>query len=246
MRAVMVLVACLVSSAALGADPPKPKLGPEATPLLGSVEYLRKAPAPDYWMLSAFYVPQQTSSDCSAAVAAMAVNALRGLPDTSDGEIVTEKNLLDAVNDTGWRNKVVEDGPGVTFAEWQAYMRKSLDAEGLEKATDKAVHLTAADPAALAALRQALADNESSADDVMLVYFNQGVITGDWDGPHISPIGAYDATNDRVLIMDVDREWYVPYWTSVATLLKALVKPAPPDQGVLAGETGGYLVLTRH
>ena len=79
----------------------------------------------------------------------------------------------------------------------------------------------------------------------MLVYFNQGAVTGDWDGPHISPIGAYDAKTDRVLIMDVDRDWYVPYWTPTKVLLNALVKPAPADQGVLAGETGGYYVVSR-
>jgi Phytochelatin synthase len=39
------------------------------------------------------------------------------------------------------------------------------------------------------------------------------VLTGDWDGPHISPIGAYDRDARQVLIMDVDREWYVPYWS---------------------------------
>src|SRR3712207_8995568 len=37
--------------------------------------------------------------------------------------------------------------------------------------------------------------------------------TGDWDGPHISPIGAYDAQRHQVLILDVDRQWYVPYWS---------------------------------
>ena len=45
--------------------------------------------------------------------------------------------------------------------------------------------------------------------------------------------------------MDVDRDWYVPYWTSTKTLLDALVKPSPPDQGVLAGGTGGYLLTSK-
>ena len=77
----------------------------------------------------------------------------------------------------------------------------------------------------------------------MLVYFNQGVITGDWDGPHISAIGAYDAANDRVLIMDVDRNWYVPYWTSTETLLAGAGEADRREHGVLAGGTGGYLCV---
>jgi len=52
-----------------------------------------------------------------------------------------------------------------------------------------------------------LIENEASDRDIVLVYFNQGVLTGDWDGPHISPIAAYDADHGRVLVMDVDRQW---------------------------------------
>ena len=99
------------------------------------------------------------------------------------------------------------------------------------------------DAATLDALRAALAANEGGAEDAILVYFNQGVVTGDWDGPHISPIGAYDAASDRVLILEVDQEWYIPYWTPVPVLLEAMLRPAPEDQGVLMGETGGLVIL---
>jgi hypothetical protein len=245
MRSIICLFLALSSSAALALEAPKPKLGPEATPILAETEFLRRAPAPDYWNLSAFYIPQTTSSDCSAATTVMAINALRGLPANADAGIVTEETLLTTVGDAAWKAKVAEDGSGVTFAEMQAFLRKSLDAFDLKEATIAAAAPKAADDAALTALRQALAANEASGDNVMLVYFNQGVITGDWDGPHVSTIGAYDSERDRVLIMDVDRDWYVPYWTSSATLLAALVKPAPADQGVLAGETGGYILVAK-
>ena len=224
----------------------KPKLGPEAIPVTVDRAYLKTAPAEDYWRLAAFYVPQRTSSDCSAAAAAMAVNAIRGLPDRADTPIISEDKLLKDVADKKWSGEVVEDGAGVTFDEFAAYLAASFKAEGVAVKPVTATHLRVADEPALAALRVALAANETGgAIDVMLIYFNQGAVTGDWDGPHISPIGAYDAKTDRVLIMDVDRDWYVPYWTPARTLLKALVKPAPGDQGVLAGETGGYYVVSR-
>ena len=95
--------------------------------------------------------------------------------------------------------------------------------------------------ASLAEVRQALAANEASDRDLILTYFNQGVLTGDWDGPHISPIGAYDESARQVLIMDVDREWYVPYWSPDAKLLEAMLRPAPAEHGPLAGETGGLV-----
>ena len=55
----------------------------------------------------------------------------------------------------------------------------------------------------------------------MLAYYNQAVVTGDPDGGlHVSPIGAFNAEEDRVLLMDVDQECWLPYWTSTETSLR--------------------------
>lgn len=237
-------VLLLLAHPAFAQDPPTPKFGPEATPIFQENGYLRQAPAPDYWTLSAFYVPQQTTSDCSAAAVTMAVNALRGLPPNADQEVVTEQALIELIGDATWSEQVADEGPGVTFHDLTKVVDMALDKMEIG-ATIEAVQPAAADAAALADLREALAENEASDDNVMLVYFNQGVITGDWDGPHISPIGAYDAANDRVLVMDVDRDWYVPYWTSTETLLAALIKPISDEHGVLAGGTGGYVLAEK-
>ena len=86
-----------------------------------------------------------------------------------------------------------------------------------------------------------LPQTRPAVEDVVLAYFNQGVLTGDWDGPHISPIAAYDQEARQVLIMDVDRDWYVPYWTSDTKLLEAMLRRAPAGHGRLAGETGGLV-----
>jgi len=243
MRKILAIALVLVATAASAEDKPRPKFGPEATPIYEQTDFLRENEAPDYWTLSAFYVPQQTSSDCSGAAVAMVVNALNGLPENADEEIVTESALLEGVGDAKWKEQVAEGGAGVSFDDLKRVLRESLDAYDLDDASIEAVQPKADDADALAKLKAALAANEESEDNVMLVYFNQGVITGDWDGPHISPVGAYDAANDRVLIMDVDRTWYVPYWTSTKTLLAALVKPIAAEHGVLAGGTGGYVTI---
>jgi hypothetical protein len=239
------VLAMTFATGAFAEDAPKPKFGPEATPISQATDYLRKAPAPDYWTLSPFYIPQRTTSDCSPAAIAMVVNAMRGLPANADQELVSEHSLMATVADQEWMVKTTEDGSGVTFEETTRYLRKSLDAFDLTSVTINALQPAAADEAALVRLRDALAANEVTPDNVMLVYFNQGVITGDWDGPHISAIGAYDANNNRVLIMDVDRNWYVPYWTSTETLLASLVKPIAEEHIGLAGGTGGYFLVSK-
>ena len=140
-----------------------------------------------------------------------------------------------------WRKQVAEGGSGVTFDGLVALVQKSLARFQLRDYAVDVLRPADAQPETVARLRQALSANEASDRDVILVYFNQGVVTGDWDGPHVSPIGAYDARTGQVLILDVDREWYVPYWTADTRLLKAMRRPAPAQHGPLAGETGGLI-----
>ena len=171
----------------------------------------------------------------------MAVSFARGLPAEAETPIVTQTALLAEVGDQAWAAKGAEGGDGVTFAELVAVVEASLRSYGVEGYAIEVVRPADDGASSLAALRAALVANEASERDLILVYFNQGVLTGDWDGPHISPIGAYDQGARQVLIMDVDREWYVPYWAPDETLMSALLKPAPAEHGPLAGETGGLV-----
>jgi hypothetical protein len=239
------LVFLLLSLAAGGAAAfeGQPKLGPDAVPITARTDYLRAAPAPDYWKLSAFYVPQTTSSACSQASVAMAVNFARGLPPGAATPLVTQAALLATVGNRTWAEQGAEGGAGVTFMEFVAVLEQSLRSYGIEDYAIEVIRPVDDSTAALARLREALAANEASDLDLMLTYFNQGVLTGDWDGPHISPIGAYDENARQVLIMDVDREWYVPYWSPDTKLLAAMLRPAPAEHGPLAGETGGLVWL---
>lgn len=236
----LVVLLCAVLAQPAFAREAKPKLGPHAVPITERTEYLRTAPAPDYWRLSPFYVPQQTSSACSLASIAMALNFVRGLPHGAEEAIVTQPALLTKLGNVNWAEEVAEDGSGVTFSEFVAIVKRSLAAYQLSEHLE-VIRPVDATAETLAKLRQALLANEADARDIILVYFNQGTVTGDWDGPHISPIGAYDRKARQVLIMDVDREWYVPYWTADTQLLAAMLRPAPARHGRLAGETGGLV-----
>src|SRR5262249_15536779 len=201
--------------------------------------------APDYWALSPYYLPQATGSACSLAAIAMLINALRGLPSNAAQPLVTQSALLEVVGSRAWAEATAEHGSGVRWEEFERYLRLSLEAFRLS-ADLEIWRPQPGSGANLEQLKRLLIENEVSDRDIVLVYFNQGVLTGDWDGPHISPVGAYDADRAEVLIMDVDREWYIPYCWSDQALLEAMLHPATSESGRLAGETGGLVRVTRN
>lgn len=206
----------------------KPKFGPDAVPITRASDYVRTAAAPDYWALIPYYVPQMTGASCSLASVTMMLNALRGLPALASERLVTGKQLLDRLDDDHWRAATAEDGEGVSFGELIDYVHRSLAAYNID-AEVEVWRPRDASPATLAELRRILAGNERSADDIILLAFDQGTLTGDVGVGHVAPLGAYDAATKRVLVMDPDRNWYVPYWTSDARLLDAMLKPDRAD-----------------
>lgn len=237
------LLVASVAPSAHAAD--KPKLGPNAKPITVDHTYLQTAEAPDFWAFSSYNKPQFTSSACSVASVTMALNGLRGLPRKASAKVPTQPAVLKKVGLKSWSNKSAEGGDGVTFKELRRYTRATFKAYGMKEATVRAFHPKRADAQTFATTRELLTFNEASADTVAMIYFNQGVLTGDWNGPHVSVIGRYDAATDRVLVLDVDQEWYIPYWSPVSALVDSFVKPAPKNQGVLAGQTGGIVLVSK-
>ncbi|MEZ6002429.1 phytochelatin synthase family protein [Hyphomonas sp.] len=234
------LLMCACTAIAEG-PPPAPKLSETATPVTEDTEYLRTAPAPDYWAFAPFVKPQFTNSACSIASVTGVVNGLRGLPVLAKDSVTTQPGMLEITGEPVWASVSAEGGDGVTFDQLVAFTEAALAANDLAGYQTEVFHPAAANEAALDQMRAMLVANEVSAEDALLVYFNQGVVTGDWDGPHVSVIGAYDAEKDRVLVLEVDQEWYIPYWTPAETLLAAMVKPTSAEHGVLEGQTGGFV-----
>ncbi len=234
----------LLGTAATAAQAaPLPEFPEDTVPVYYENDYLLRSLDADYWRLSEYYYPQSTNCGCSAASVAMAVNALRRRvapqePILSDGELVA------AVNDPLWASWTAEDGGGVTMASLERIVGISLDRLGLE-GTVETLAPDPADERGVDSLRDALSRNEASPDSIVLAYYNQAIVTGDPEGGlHVSPVGAYNAEEDRVLLMDVDQECWVPYWTSTETLFSACVTPDPRERGALARMTGGCLIIS--
>ena len=218
------------------------KLGPNAVAITSDAAYLRAAFAPDYWAYAPFTKPQFTTSACSIATVTAVINGIMGQPEWASETIMSQTDLLELTGNAQWAALSAEGGDGVTFQQLVDFTTAALGA--VELGRDVTVfHPTAATDVSRAQMIEMLVENEASADDAIMVYFNQGVVTGDWDGPHISLIGAYDAAQDRVLILEVDQEWYIPYWTSVDTLMEAIVKPTSDEHGPLEGETDGFVMV---
>jgi hypothetical protein len=62
----------------------------------------------------------------------------------------------------------------------------------------------------------------------------------EWDIGHFSPIGAYDAARDRVLMLDVWKQDYEPSWVDLRQLLRGMCLFSP-----ISGTPRGYCVLKR-
>ena len=241
-----VAITAILSLAALQAaaeEDDYPKLGPNAVPMTAETTYLRANAAPDYWAFSSFIKPQFTTSACSIAAVTGAINGLKGLPEMASQTVLSQPELLEVSGSDLWASLSAEGGDGVTFAQLGEFAELALQSAEMDGYAATSWQPAVADDATLAELRDRLAANESSASDAILIYFNQGVVTGDWDGPHVSVIGAYDAAADKVLILEVDQEWYIPYWTPVPVLLDAMLKPTSAEHGPLEGETGGFVTL---
>lgn len=201
----------------------KPKYGPEALLLSRSHAHIQKSAAPDFWALMPYYIPQQNERSCSLASVTMIVNGARsGRALGSDDELATQAGVLKRVKDSSWTRSLGALGRGVELERLGALIEKSLKAYGVDGGRTETVHVDNATPETLARVRAALAENEKSASDFIIANFDQKVFTDDTQVGHIAPVGAYDAESDRVLILDPDREWYEPYWISVATFVKGM------------------------
>lgn len=211
-------------SAAIAAEA-HPKYGPKVTPLINDHQYFRGAVGADFWRLMPFYVPQRNDYACSVASIAIVFNAaIKGRARTTDTERnITQDMLLESIRDVPLRELVSKEGfrgrHGITLDELRIAVEQTARSQGVR------AHVTAHSlrNRSLKELREILRANEENPTDFLLVHFVQDDLTGARGGPyaHISPIGAYDGVTHRVLILDVDREWYSPYWVSDGDLLAA-------------------------
>jgi len=228
-------VSCGVAAASAADFSPKyaPLDRPYATPLRESRRHIQAKPAPDYWALSPYYEGMRGGHSASAASAAMALNALR--KDTrysSSDELVTEAALLKHASAGDWASRLEGEKPkGVTLAELGKIMKSILAGYGVKDRTASVVSVEDNGAKAVARVRALLVENEASDKNILIARYMQSAFTGDPEGAvgTFSPVGAFDAANDRVLILETDRKYYEPYWVSLKTFVGGLSSLKAPD-----------------
>ena len=220
-------------------DKDYPKYGPKdvpiAIPLSHSHEYFRQPenPAPDFWRLMPYYEPQFNGGACSVASVVMIVNGFvragHGYDLKDQDTNVSQLDLIQNETQQQWKGEMTQEGfkgrLGLNLESLDRAVKSSLITFGMPGVQTKMIQTDKSTPEALSEFRRTLELNEKSSHDFILVHFLQDILTRSVGGPypHISPIGAYDIQNRKVLILDVDRKWYEPYWVPDNLLFEAMV-----------------------
>ena len=215
----------------------------EASPLSRDHDYIRAHPAPAYWALSPHLIHQHTDASCSLATATMLLNGIRALDGTARmGEFVSEQSLLERMDDPHWAREIVPpDGNGVSLLEFSEKMARIMPLFGITGWTPSHRIVSAVDEAEVAELRAELNAMERHGDRLIAGNYHLATTYGDsWDIGHFSPIGAYDAARDRVLLLDVWKRDYEPSWVDLTRLLRGMSLISP-----ISGTPRGYCVVKR-
>lgn len=175
----------------------------------------------DYDEMAENFESQKLTSFCGVASSSIVLNAL--------GKDVSQTSLF---NDEASEVRPI----------WQVAVRgmtiqvlaEILESHGVEVATS---HADASD---LEEFRQTVIRNLSSEDDYMLVNYQREELGQSRVG-HISPIAAYNAETDRVLVMDTAAYKYPHTWVPLEGLFGAMT--------TIDGESGisrGWIEVRNH
>ncbi|MBL8710063.1 MAG: hypothetical protein JNL25_12780 [Rhodospirillaceae bacterium] len=210
-------------------------------PLARDNAHVRMTPCPNFWALMPHQIHQHTDSACSLASSVMVLNAARGLEGMNRvGDLVSEKRLIEKFAHTDWPAGIAPDGGGRKLLRLVEHLREALEFYHLRDWVVEGFPIASPDTTAGETLRRHLAALDTRPGHFIIANFHLDLFYGDGsDIGHFSPLAAYDAAQDRVLVLDCYKADYEPAWAPTDRLLQAMAKPC--DDGKLRG----YLVVRR-
>lgn len=175
----------------------------------------------DYSQLDPYFVPQARKAFCGVATSAMVINA------TLHDRAFTQGRVF-SVQASAVRSELAVTFRGMTLDQLAGILR----AHGLR------VEVAHAAQSDLTSFREAARATLADASRFIVVNYDRASV-GQVGGGHISPLGAYHAATDRVLVLDVAAHHYPYTWVPVAKLFNAM-NTVDRD----SGQTRGYLLVT--
>lgn len=230
-RRPLLAAAGLLAFSAGGGQPLAAPLPLQAAP--GLVLLSASTARADYGPLAEAFETQANLAYCGAASSVMVLNSL-AIPAPSVAgygsyRFWTQQNLFEAAAARAAIAPETVARQGMTLAQLQSL----LQSHGLR------VNRLHGDGLTLVALRTLVRRSLADPDDRLLVNYDRRGL-GQQGGGHISPLAAYDASGDRVLILDVARYRYPSVWVELGDLLAAM-----RSTDASSGRSRGLLIVRR-
>ncbi len=175
----------------------------------------------DYDDLRANFVAQSRKSYCGVASAVVALNAARVA-----GAPFDQRTVFDAPSAGVHALRV--SFIGMSLREFGALLRANGARATVVRASDTDVD----------AFRREVRANLAREGDYLLVNYARERL-GQAPSGHISPVAAYDARSDRLLVLDVAANRYPPAWVRLPDMWDAMRAPLNAETTV----TRGFVVV---
>ncbi|WP_347238810.1 phytochelatin synthase family protein [Cyanobium sp. FACHB-13342] len=181
----------------------------------GQTLLLQSVDRADYGPLAEQFLTQANLAYCGVASMVMVLNSLAVPAPAAAGygnyRFWTQQNVFESASTRAVLGPEVVARQGMTLDQ----LRALLASHGVQA---RAVH---GDQLSQAQFRLLLRSNLSDPSDRLLVNYDRQAL-GQAGGGHISPVAAYHAATDRVLILDVARYRYPSVWVPLADLWRAI------------------------
>jgi hypothetical protein len=196
-----------------------------------------------------YHVKQFHESSCSVASVVSCINAIRSLGN-SDTHPISQADILDRVTTGHWKERMSEGGyrgrRGLPLPLLGQVVEDSLTAYELRVRSVDIVQTpknqNGRSPVR-AMLKKRLREFDRHGNGLIIAHFDQGSLVPTLNIPHISPVGAYDATSERVTMLDVDPEQLKPYQVSFDTFYKGLSCDYHHVFEAFGYGSGGYIYI---
>lgn len=186
----------------------------------------------DYWMLSRYFETQMTYAHCSVASSVIVLNALDIEKPTQakykNHKLFTQEDFF---NDNV--KKIIDS---------QEVAKNGMTLDNLAqvlKTFPIKVDMIYAKETTVEQFRESLKESLRKKDRFLIANFYRPSLDQSGTG-HFSPIAAYNEEEDLVLIMEVSRYKYPPFWVKTAKLFEAMKYQDPKDLS-----PRGYIMISK-